>query len=138
MSKRPLTKQQRSAERLKRKARYGKRWEEVRHKVYMRDGNRCRACGRTFPQIKSLHCHHIVLLRVSKSNDIRNLISLCPECHRTIENKAISMLKAGRHREDVYRWTHRYLIEQRAKRLQTLISPKIDNLEKLDEFSDSD
>jgi len=120
MSKRPLTRQQRSADRAKRKARYGKHWEEVRHQVYQRDGNRCRACGRTYGQVKKLNAHHVLLLRVSQTNDTRNLITLCDECHRIVENKALSMLKRGAHRSEVVRMTYRWLSEQRQERFKLL------------------
>lgn len=127
---RPLTRQQKRYERLEQKARYGPMWEEVRIRVYQRDGFRCRACGRTKPEVKSLHCHHIILLKVSKSNDTRNLITLCPECHKKIESFAITMLKNGRHRSDIYRWTFRYLAEQKVLFGRTLLSQEKDNLNK--------
>jgi hypothetical protein len=113
--KRPLTKQQKRKERLDRKARYGPLWEDIRTRVYQRDGFRCRACGRSKPEVKKLNAHHIILLRVSKSNDIRNLITLCDECHMEIEAKAIRFLKAGGHRRDIVRMTYRWIIEKRAK-----------------------
>jgi 5-methylcytosine-specific restriction endonuclease McrA len=120
MSKRPQTKQQRSAERLKRKARYGRRWDEIRVKVYQRDGNRCRACGKTYGQVKKLNCHHVLLLRVSQTNDTRNLITLCDECHRIVENKGLAMLKRGAHRSEVVRMTYRWLQECKEKRFKLL------------------
>ena len=120
--KRPLTKQQRHYERAKREQRYGPLWDDVRTKVYQRDGFKCRACGKARPQIRKLNAHHILLLRVSQSNDPRNLITLCDECHREIETKAIRLLQAGGHRYEVVRMTYRWLIEKRAKAMENLLT----------------
>jgi hypothetical protein len=84
--------------------------------VYQRDGYRCRSCGKHRGEVKKLNAHHILLLRVSKTNDERNLITLCDQCHRIIENKALALLKSGGHKRDVVRMTYRYLLEQKAKR----------------------
>lgn len=109
---RPKSKAQRKVERIQRKARYGPKWEIIRKKVYARDGNRCRACGIT--NVK-LNAHHILLLRVSQTNDERNLVTLCDSCHKIVEEKALGLLKNGGHRRDVVRMTHRWLMEMRAK-----------------------
>jgi hypothetical protein len=119
--KRPQTKEQQRFEREKRKARYGKHWDEIRQYVYQRDNFMCRACGKGIPEVKKLNAHHILLLRVSQTNDIRNLITLCDECHKIIETKALNLLKGGGHRFDVFRMTHRYLYECRLKRQQALL-----------------
>lgn len=113
--RRPLTKQQKRYDRFKREARYGPLWEDIRVKVYQRDGFKCRACGRSRPAVPKLNAHHILLLRLSQSNDPRNLITLCDACHREIENKAIALLKAGGHRFEVVRMTYRWLIEKRTE-----------------------
>ena len=122
--KRPQTKQQKRYERVKRKARYGKSWDEVRSLVYRRDGFRCRACGRAKGEgnVRKLNAHHILLLRVSQTNDPRNLVTLCDECHREVENKAIRLLKSGGHRTEVVRMTHRWLLEKRARASEKLIT----------------
>jgi uncharacterized protein YlaI len=119
--KRPQTKEQRKFEREKRNARYGKHWDEIRQYVYQRDGFMCRACGKGVPEVKKLNAHHILLLRVSQTNDIRNLVTLCDECHKIIETKALNLLKAGGHRFEVFRMTHRYLYECKLKRQQALL-----------------
>ena len=121
--KRPATKQQKRYERAKRKARYGRSWDEVRMLVYKRDGFRCRACGRAKGEgnVRKLNAHHILLLRVSQTNDPRNLVTLCDECHREVENKGLRLLKAGGHRRDVVRMTHRWLVEKRAQATQKLM-----------------
>jgi hypothetical protein len=118
MYKRHKTKQQRSSDRAKRKARYGAHWNEIRQRVYERDGMRCRACGKG--NIK-LNAHHVLLLRVSQTNDMRNLITLCDECHMLVEARALRMLKSGQHRTDVVRMTFRWLQECKEKRQQELL-----------------
>lgn len=120
MNKRPKTRQQKSDDRAKRRARYGKHWDEIRRQVYQRDGNHCRACGKTYGQVKKLNAHHVLLLRVSQSHDARNLITLCDECHRILENKALTMLKHGSHRSEVVRMTFRWLQECKENRLALL------------------
>jgi len=124
--KRPLTKQQKRYERAKRKARYGKSWDEVRVLVYKRDGNRCRACGgaRGERNVRKLNAHHILLLRVSQTSDPRNLVTLCDECHREVENKALRLLKSGGHRKDVVRMTYRWLIEKRVRATKNMLVEK--------------
>ena len=42
-----------------------------------RDGNRCVECGKT----ESLHSHHIVERGNGGTDDISNLVTLCPLCH---------------------------------------------------------
>ena len=111
---------QKKYERLQRQSRYGPKWEEIRHLVYKRDGNRCRACGRSRDEVKKLNAHHVLLLKVSQSNDTRNLVTLCDKCHREIESKALAYLKAGGHKRDVVRLTFRWLIEKRAEREKLL------------------
>jgi len=122
--RRPQTQQQKRYDRAKRKSRYGKHWEEIRHAVYKRDGERCRACNRARGEgnVKKLNAHHILLLRVSQTNDPRNLITLCDECHMEIEAKALRLLKSGGHRKDIVRMTHRWLIEKRAKAAESILN----------------
>lgn len=51
--------------------------ENLRHAAILRDGNRCRACGKT----GRLEVHHITPRRAGGANTISNLISLCKSCH---------------------------------------------------------
>ena len=115
LPKRKLTKQKRKWDRLQRKKRYGPHWDIIRESVYKRDGYRCRACGKGREKVHKLNAHHIILLRLSKTNDIRNLITLCDKCHIELEQKALKMLKCGAHRKDIVRMTYRYLAEKRKK-----------------------
>lgn len=103
---------QKKLERLKRKSRYGKSWDSIRELVYKRDGYKCRACGAVGVK---LNAHHIILLRVSKSNDLRNLITLCDSCHKKIEENSLKILKNGGSRVDVVRATYKLLLEINSK-----------------------
>lgn len=57
-------------------------WYIVRNQVLERDNHICRVCG--IKSNKPLHIHHIIPFRISKSNDISNLITLCSNCHQGI------------------------------------------------------
>jgi hypothetical protein len=128
----PKTRLQKKFEKLERLKRYTKNWDQIRRGVYKRDGYRCRCCGKSHCK---LNCHHIVLLRVSKSNDLRNLITLCDECHGEIEQRGLTILKSGGHKVDVVRMTARYLIEKKLliknRRLQDKSDTQRDYEEKI-------
>jgi DEAD/DEAH box helicase domain-containing protein len=67
---------------------YGPDWDNIRKRVITRDGNRCQVCG-TSGKNQPLHVHHIQPFRSfsnrEAANQIQNLISLCPTCHRQAE-----------------------------------------------------
>ena len=73
---------------------YGPNWQAQRKKVLERDDNRCRTCGATGSS--QLHVHHIRPFReygylpgenenYRIANNLENLITLCPSCHRRAE-----------------------------------------------------
>jgi DEAD/DEAH box helicase domain-containing protein len=67
---------------------YGPNWPEQRDRVRARDGYRCQHCG--LPEGKhSFHVHHKTPFRAFVSyqgaNQISNLVTLCPRCHRRAE-----------------------------------------------------
>ncbi|MFQ5400994.1 MAG: DEAD/DEAH box helicase [Anaerolineae bacterium] len=72
---------------------YGPNWQQQRQQTLARDGNRCRSCGASGP---GLHVHHIRPFRdfgympglnefYRLANELDNLITLCPSCHRHAE-----------------------------------------------------
>lgn len=67
---------------------YGPNWERIRKRVLQRDGNRCQVCG-TSNGNHPLHVHHIQPFRSfpdrETANQLQNLITLCPTCHRQAE-----------------------------------------------------
>jgi len=70
-------------------------WKPYRNKALERDKNRCVDCGMTNKfhletYGKSLHVHHIIPYRISKDNSIRNLVTLCVNCHMKREQKLIN------------------------------------------------
>ena len=81
---------------------YGPNWSQQRRKVLERDGYRCRTCGGGASNLSIeekgilLHIHHIRPFRdygyipgvnenYRQANEIDNLITLCPSCHRRAE-----------------------------------------------------
>jgi len=67
---------------------YGPGWDELRRRVINRDGHRCQVCG-TSDALRPLHVHHIQPFRSFTNreiaNQIENLVTLCPTCHRQAE-----------------------------------------------------
>jgi DEAD/DEAH box helicase domain-containing protein len=67
---------------------YGQNWETLRSLVRSRDGYRCQVCGA--PEGPRSHdVHHKVPFRAfttpEQANQLHNLITLCPTCHRKVE-----------------------------------------------------
>jgi DEAD/DEAH box helicase domain-containing protein len=67
---------------------YGPNWSEQRDRARTRDGYRCQHCG--LPEDK--HAHHVhhktpfrAFVSYQQANQISNLITLCPRCHRRAE-----------------------------------------------------
>ena len=67
---------------------YGSGWDELRRRVINRDWHRCQVCG-TSDALRPLHVHHIQPFRSFTNreiaNQIENLVTLCPTCHRQAE-----------------------------------------------------
>ncbi len=67
---------------------YGPDWDKIRQRVLNRDGNRCQVCGASGSG-RPLHVHHIKPFRSFETreaaNQLQNLITLCPSCHRQAE-----------------------------------------------------
>ena len=72
---------------------YGPNWQQQRKLALARDGNRCRMCG---AGEGVLHVHHIRPFREFNyipgqndhykiANEVDNLLTLCPSCHRQAE-----------------------------------------------------
>ena len=58
--------------------------ENIRKAVILRDGCKCRECGKTNCK---LEVHHIKPRRLNGSNTLSNLITLCEKCHQKTEGK---------------------------------------------------
>jgi DEAD/DEAH box helicase domain-containing protein len=67
---------------------YGPEWDKIRQRVLNRDGHRCQVCGAA-DSVRPLHVHHIQPFRSftnrESANQLQNLITLCPTCHRKAE-----------------------------------------------------
>ena len=57
---------------------YPEDWETLRRRVYRRDGYRCTRCHEKGIE---LHAHHVIPLRQGGTNEMRNLTTLCADCH---------------------------------------------------------
>jgi DEAD/DEAH box helicase domain-containing protein len=69
---------------------YGPNWEKQRNLARMRDQYRCSLCG-IAENTKPHHIHHKIPFRLFSdpniANDLNNLVTLCPNCHRLVEMK---------------------------------------------------
>ena len=67
---------------------YGRDWKIISDAVRKRDSYRCQSCGRS-DDVSLLHVHHKIPFKcftsVEKANELDNLITLCPNCHRLAE-----------------------------------------------------
>jgi DEAD/DEAH box helicase domain-containing protein len=67
---------------------YGPNWETQRDAARQRDQYRCQMCG-TLEREGQHHVHHKVPFRsfesYTEANQLSNLITLCPRCHRRAE-----------------------------------------------------
>jgi len=61
----------------------GKDWNEQKLKALKRDKFTCMRCEK---QNCLLHVHHRTPYRISKNNELKNLVTLCASCHTTVEN----------------------------------------------------
>lgn len=68
--------------------RYGPNWNDQRSQARLRDQYRCQVCG-VQESDRTHHVHHKIPFRSFSSyleaNDLANLITVCPACHRRIE-----------------------------------------------------
>jgi DEAD/DEAH box helicase domain-containing protein len=67
---------------------YGPTWEKQRNLARLRDQYRCSLCGVAEGE-KPHHVHHKIPFRLFSNpiiaNDLSNLVTLCPNCHRLVE-----------------------------------------------------
>ena len=80
----------------------GGNWEVQAGRARKRDGYRCRICGTTEEEIRrQLDVHHRIPARTFESpadgNSLGNLISVCPTCHKRLEEEGRSDLPLFEH-----------------------------------------
>ncbi|MHB8088305.1 MAG: DEAD/DEAH box helicase [Anaerolineaceae bacterium] len=67
---------------------YGHEWKRISDSVRKRDNYRCQSCGRS-DEGTFLHVHHKIPFKcftsIEKANEMDNLITLCPNCHKLAE-----------------------------------------------------
>lgn len=67
----------------------GFQWDELRRRVFERDGNKCIQCGDV-----ATDCDHITPVALGGTNDPENLQSLCSRCHDVKTKKDIKKIAA--------------------------------------------
>lgn len=55
-------------------------WDTIKKEVFKRDGRICQKCKK-FCKWMDISCHHIKPWRISKNDNLDNLITLCRSCH---------------------------------------------------------
>ncbi len=73
-------------------ARYGDDWFKIRLLIYKRDNYTCQKCAEKMSKIP-FHIHHKIPFLISFDNSLKNLITLCPPCHRIVEAIIMRELK---------------------------------------------
>ncbi len=67
---------------------YGSNWASIRNQVLARDLHHCQICG-ALEIDRPHHVHHKIpfrnFLNTNEANQLNNLITVCPNCHRRIE-----------------------------------------------------
>ena len=67
---------------------YGKDWKRITEAVRKRDNNCCQSCKKS-EDGSSFHVHHKIPFKSftsnEKANNLENLVTLCPVCHRLAE-----------------------------------------------------
>ena len=68
---------------------YPDNWGALRQQVFQRDGFECQNCGYSpkHNSDSSLHAHHVVPMSNGGLDHLRNLTSLCSDCHAAAHNK---------------------------------------------------
>ena len=68
--------------------RYPINWNRIRFAVFKRDGFRCVLCGSR----NNLVCHHIDSVSHSQNHSLKNLVTICKDCHYLIHKKGMYWL----------------------------------------------
>lgn len=99
---------------------YTENWDDIRKKVYARDGYRCVLCGKK----GKLHAHHIVPVKISKDNSLSNLVSVCNKCHRKLEQIGFAILERGGGRAEIRRTELEIIMEAKKDRLKKYLEKR--------------
>jgi len=59
----------------------GEEWENARKSAFKRDDGECQDCGKMSDPLSILHVHHKTPRSEGGSDDLENLVTLCPDCH---------------------------------------------------------
>jgi len=67
-------------------------WAKRRIECYQRDHYTCRTCGKKGNGSRSLQAHHIIPWRISRDDNLDNLVTACLKCHRKIEGQPLEVV----------------------------------------------
>ena len=104
---------------------YTEDWDNIRKRVYARDGYRCAYCGKK----GKLHAHHIIPVRISHDNSMSNLVSLCNKCHKILEMVGFTILERGGGRIEVRKTELTMIMEAKKKRFAEYMLDKEKKIE---------
>lgn len=65
-------------------------WKLRKYVVRKRDGLKCKKCGKDLDNMYPEDCgevHHIIPLSMNGTNEIKNLVLVCHECHKKLHNE---------------------------------------------------
>lgn len=69
-------------------------WETISERVRNRDNRECQMCSTPEEDMdERLHVHHLIPLMAGGSNDDELLMSLCRQCHVTVESRTTEMFE---------------------------------------------
>jgi len=79
---------------------YGSNWWRKREEARQRFNYSCGVCGVSKTELEThIHIHHIITIRqfdeLEEANFDRNLIALCPSCHKFFEHNDYSEILFG-------------------------------------------
>lgn len=82
----------------------GESWNSIRKKVLQRDDYKCQFCGITETlqreqQKRGLHVHHKIPSSEGGSDNMENLITVCPSCHKQLESVTTHIYKKLKRKE---------------------------------------
>lgn len=115
-------------------------WNIRKWIVKRRDCYTCQKCGKDLYYCKEGygHVHHIKPLSIGGTNEIKNLIYLCSECHKKVHNEMFDFSFSRDEREVLYDdWTYYKIFRQDLKHFNK-VDPAKKDLLNFDSYKDTE
>lgn len=114
-------------------------WKRQASRARSRDNYTCQDCGQVFLKGSGrLQVHHIIPVRLQGTDNLSNLISLCPSCHRKADcklqmsqdkcircGKTLNIFNGSGHCGDCYSFSPQHLANLRTKRKEQSTGPRV-------------